>query len=115
MTRLPAWLSGMTWPPSQQRKEICSLSSNFCTRRPREVSEHVADSRGVAEADHGDGDRCGTRPMLRAGAAADTHRHSSRLGSAGDLRCAALWRYEPAANGRIPLLLLRISLPLYQR
>ena len=75
----------------------------------------MADSSRIAQANYGDRNRCGAGSLFRACIAADTNRHSSRLGSAGHLRCAALWRYEPAADGRVPLLLLRVSLPLYQR
>ena len=37
------------------------------------------------------------------------------LESACDLRGPALWRHEPAADGRLSLVLLRVPLPLHQR
>ena len=52
---------------------------------------------------------------IHLGSLADAGRHLSQPQSAGHLCSAAVWGDVAGANGRLPRLLLRVSLPLYHR
>src|SRR5256885_4909847 len=95
-------------------KETSSRLSTPC-KPPLEGIEHVAHSHCASPSS--ERHRCHRRSsaLLRAGAVAQPRRCLSRSESAGNLCCSTVWRNEPTADGRIHLVLLRVSLPLYQR
>ena len=95
--------------------DLKSFPASFARRDAREVNSHVADTCSIAQADYGHRNRLRAGSFVHPGLDADAHRYFPGPQSPRHLCRAALWRHEPAANRRVCFVLLRISLPLYQR
>src|ERR1700733_14281617 len=115
MTRSLAWASGGQNLRSPQPKVTSNHLCSCCRARRKETSIHVAHSDCSSAPHH---DHCPgyhSRILVGAGDHADTGGHFSKPRPPRHLCRPTLWRHEPATNGRLRLLLLRVPLPVYQR